>query len=104
VIGAYGSILLLQARVVYEHRRYAFVTRARATVAGAPAHADDPLTNIGPVGPRAPILLKLSNQRIIAFFIPERGECGVNAVTWKDATRALCMVRVPVSLRPGQLV
>jgi hypothetical protein len=79
---------------------------AALTAAGAPAHADDPLTNLGPVGPREPILLKIGNQRIIAFFIPERGECGVNAVTWKDAdaNAPYASVRVRVSLKPGQLV
>jgi hypothetical protein len=79
---------------------------AALTAAGAPAHADDPLTNLGPVGPHEPILVKIGNQRIIAFFIPERGECAVNAVTWKDADAKApyASVRVRVSLKPGQLV
>jgi hypothetical protein len=79
---------------------------AALTAAGAPAHADDPLTNLGPVGPHEPILVKIGDQRIIAFFIPERGECGVNAVTWKDADAdaPYASVQVRVSLKPGQLV
>jgi hypothetical protein len=34
---------------------------------------------------REPILVRIVDQRIIAFLIPGRGERGVNAVTWKDA-------------------
>ena len=71
-----------------------------------PARADDPLNNLGPVGPREPILVKIGNQRIIAFFIPERGECAVSAVTWKDADAdaPYAPARVRVSLKPGQVV
>ena len=79
---------------------------AALTAASAPAHANEPLTNLGPVGPHEPILVKIGNQHIIAFFIPERGECAVNAVTWKDAdaNAPYASVRVRVSLKPGQLV
>jgi hypothetical protein len=79
---------------------------AALTAANAPAYANEPLTNLGPVGPREPILVKIGNQHIIAFFIPERGECAVNAVTWKDAdaNAPYASVRVRVSLKPGQLV
>ena len=34
---------------------------AALAAAGAPAHADDPLTNLGPVGPHEPILVKIGN-------------------------------------------
>jgi len=76
------------------------------TAAAVPTHADDPVTNLGPVGPHEPILVKIGDQRIIAFFIPERGECGVNVVTWKDADAKApyASARVRVSLKPGQLV
>jgi hypothetical protein len=79
---------------------------AAFTAASAPAHASEPLANLGPVGPHEPILVKIGNQHIIAFFIPERGECAVNAVTWKDAdaNAPYASVRVRVSLKPGQLV
>jgi hypothetical protein len=66
------------------------VALAALTAASAPAHANEPLTNLGPVGPHEPILVKIGNQHIIAFFIPERGECAVNAVTWKT----------PIPMRP----
>ena len=79
---------------------------ALAAAAGAPAHAADPLTNLGPVGPREPILVNIGDQRIIAFFTSERGDCEVNAVTWKDAdaNAPYTSVRVRVSLKPGQLI
>jgi hypothetical protein len=82
------------------------VALAALTAASAPAHANEPLTNLGPVGPHEPILVKIGNQHIIAFYIPERGECAVNAVTWKDAdpNAPYASVRVRVSLKPGQLV
>jgi hypothetical protein len=71
-----------------------------------PALADDPMTNLGPVGPREPILVKIGNQRIIAFFVPERGNCALSTVTWKDAgpDAPYASERVRVSLKPGQLV
>ena len=55
------------------------------TVAGASARADQPLTNLGPVGPSEPILVTIGTQRVIAFYVPDRGACAVNAVVWKDA-------------------
>jgi hypothetical protein len=75
-------------------------------LAGTPARADDTLTNLGPVGPSEPILVKIGNQRVVAFFTPERGECAVSAVTWKDAgaDAPYASARVRVSLKPGQVV
>jgi hypothetical protein len=77
-----------------------------SAAASAHALADDPLTNLGPVGPRDPILVKVGNQRFIAFFTPERGECAVSAVTWKDADpdEPYSSARVRVSLKPGQFI
>jgi hypothetical protein len=74
--------------------------------ASLPALADDATTNLGPVGPREPLLVKIGNQRIIAFFVPERGNCALSAVTWKDAgpDAPYASERVRVSLKPGQLV
>lgn len=75
------------------------------TVTGALAHADQPLTNLGPVGPYEPILAEMGNQRVIAFYVPQRGECAVNAVTWKEADpdAPYASARVRVSLKPGQM-
>jgi hypothetical protein len=72
----------------------------------APALAQDASTNLGPVGPRDPILASLGGQRVIAFFVPERGSCAVNAIIWKDANAdaPYASSRVKVSLRPGEMV
>src|SRR3990170_8029060 len=76
------------------------------TVTGVPARADQPLTNLGPVGPSEPILVTVGNQRVIAFYVPQRGECAVNAVVWKDADpdAPYSSARVRISLKPGQMV
>src|SRR5680860_454133 len=81
-------------------------TLAALTVAGVPARADQPLNNLGPVGPSEPILVTIGSQRVIAFYVPERGECAVNAVTWKEAgaDAPYGSSRVRISLKPGQTV
>ena len=70
------------------------------------APADGPLTNLGPVGPREPLLVQVGEQRFIAFFTQERGECAISAVTWKDADpdEPYSSARVRVSLKPGQIM
>lgn len=80
-------------------------TLAALTVAGVPARADQPLTNLGPVGPSEPILVTIGTQRVIAFFVPEGGACAVNAVVWKDGDpdAPYSSARVRVSLKPGQM-
>jgi hypothetical protein len=76
------------------------------TVAVTPARADDPTTNFGPFGPNEPILAAMDGQRVIAFFVPERGSCAVNAIIWKDlgADAPYASSRVRTSLRPGEMV
>ena len=75
-------------------------------VAVTPAHAEDPTTNFGPVGPNEPILATMDGQRVVAFFVPERGSCAVNAIIWKDlgADAPYASSRVRTSLRPGEMV
>jgi hypothetical protein len=70
------------------------------------ARADEAITNFGPVGPGEPILVTLGNQRIVAFYAPERGGCSVSAVVWKDegADAPYGSARVRISLKPGQTV
>ena len=72
----------------------------------APARADDPTTNVGPVPAREPILATIGGQRLIAFFVPERGSCAVSAIIWKDAgvEAPYASSRVKVSLRPGEMI
>ena len=73
---------------------------------GISAHADPVQTNFGPVAPSEPILATIGGQRIIAFFLPERGSCAVNAIIWKDAgaEAPYASSRIKVSLRPGEMV
>jgi hypothetical protein len=75
------------------------------TAVGGSALAEAPTNNLGPVGPREPILAMVGGQRIVAFFVPERGECALNAVTWKDddASAPYASARVRVSLKPETL-
>jgi hypothetical protein len=70
--------------------------------AGSPARAEEPLNNLGPVGPHEPIVIAAGNQRVLAFYEPERGGCAVSAVTWKDVAPD-APFRVRVSLKPGQM-
>jgi len=74
--------------------------------ASSPVLADDALTNLGPVGPREPLLVQVGERRFIAFYTKERGECAVSAVTWKDADpdEPYSSARVRVTLKPGQLI
>ena len=71
-----------------------------------PALADEYATNFGPVGPNEPILANIGGQRVIAFFVPERGSCAVNTIMWKDAglDAPSTSSRVRLSLRPGEMV
>jgi hypothetical protein len=72
----------------------------------APVSAEEYTTNLGPVGPNEPILANVGGQRVIAFFVPERGSCAVNTILWKDAgaDTPYTSSRVRVTLRPGQMV
>ena len=74
-------------------------------MAGVPARAEQPLTHLGPVGPYEPILVSMGTQRVIAFYVPERGSCAVNTVMWKDGDpdAPYGSSRVRVSLKPGQM-
>ena len=93
--------------------RFSLSTLSAIAISGAllasgavmPAHADEPLNNLGPVGPREPILITNGSQRVIAFYEPERGGCAVSAVTWKDADadEPYASTRVRVGLKPGQM-
>ena len=73
-----------------------------SVVAVTPAHADEPLNNLGPVGPHEPIVIAAGGQRVLAFYEPERGGCAVSAVTWKEAAPD-APFRVRISLKPGQM-
>jgi hypothetical protein len=74
-------------------------------MASTPSFADDYATNLGPVGPNEPILASFGGQRVIAFFLPERGACAVHTFMWKDggADGPYATSRVRVNLRPGEM-
>ena len=85
--------------------RSTLVVAALFTMAGTPAFAEDYVTNLGPVGPNEPILASFGGQRIIAFFVPERGSCAVHTFMWKDggADAPYTLSRVRMNLRPGEM-
>ena len=74
-------------------------------VASTPAFAEDYVTNLGPVGPNEPILANFGGQRVVAFFVPERGACSVHTFMWKEAGADAPYVttRVRMNLRPGEM-
>ena len=78
---------------------------ALVMAAVTPATAEEYVTNFGPVGPNEPIIAALGGQRVIAFFMPERGSCAVHTFMWKDAgaDAPYSTSRVRVSLRPGEM-
>jgi hypothetical protein len=52
------------------------------TAAGISARADELAQNLGPVGPREPILTWVGSKRVIAFFWPDSENCAVHVVVW----------------------
>ena len=52
------------------------------TAASIPARADELAQNLGPVGPREPILTTVGSKRVIAFYWPDSGNCVVHVVVW----------------------
>src|SRR5262245_43696704 len=50
--------------------------------ASIPARADELAQNLGPVGPREPLLTWVGSKRIIAFYQPDSSNCAVHVVVW----------------------
>lgn len=72
---------------------------------GAPAMSDDNSVNLGPVGPREPILVKIGDKRMVAYYEPNGGNCFVSAVVF-DASPSgggFASTRIRVALHPGEL-
>jgi hypothetical protein len=70
-----------------------------------PARADDMAQNLGPVGPHEPILATVGGKRVIAFYEPRSGQCGMHVVVWNSADASgASAARVRVSLDPRQVV
>ena len=72
--------------------------------AHAPARAND-ATNLGPVGPREPILVKMGDKRMIASYVPNGGNCFVSAVVFNASPSGggFSSTRIRVALHPGEL-
>ena len=75
------------------------------SLASLPAHSDELAQNLGPVGPNEPILTTVGSKRVIAFYVPGNGHCGINVVVWErsDASGDSA-ARVRVNLSPRQTV
>jgi hypothetical protein len=72
-----------------------------------PTRAEELAQNLGPVGPHDPILTTVGSKRVLAFYEPDNGHCGLNAVVWDktDAdTGKTSAARVRISLNPRQMV
>jgi hypothetical protein len=76
-----------------------------ALTAATSARPDELAQNLGPVGPHEPILTTVGGKRVIAFYVPDVGNCVVNSVVW-DITDANAdsVARVRISLNPGQMM
>ena len=61
--------------------------------------------NLGPVGPHEPILATVGGKRVIAFYEPRSGQCGMHVVVWNAADASgTSAARVRVSVDPQQVV
>jgi hypothetical protein len=70
-----------------------------------PVRAYELTENLGPVGPRDPILTTVGSKRVIAFYEPGGGHCGLHVVVWNPTdTEASSTIRVRMSLNPRQQV
>ena len=70
-----------------------------------PAYAEELPEHLGPVGPHQPILTSFGSKRVIAFYEPGGGKCGLNVVVWDRADESGdTATRVRVSLNARQTV
>ena len=75
------------------------------SLASLPARSDELAQNLGPVGPNEPILTTVGSKRVIAFYVPGSGHCGINVVVWdRSDASGESAARVRVSLNPRQTV
>jgi hypothetical protein len=70
---------------------------------GLAARADGLAQNPGSVKPNEAVLKTVGNQRLIAFYEPGNGNCGLNVVMWSTADESgNSSTRVRVSLEANQ--
>lgn len=75
------------------------------TAASLPARGDELVQNMGPVGPNEPILTTVGNKRVVAFYVPGGGHCGINVVVWDNTDEdGNSAARLRVSLNPRQMI
>ena len=91
------------------YSRLSTLTAAGALAAllsgGVPASAEDNKANLGPVGPREPILATFGDKRVIAYYERDGDMCDVSAVVFDTSAAGggNASTRVRVSLHPGEL-
>ena len=84
---------------------FAAIGALALTVASSPGYADELAQNLGPVGPNEPILTTVGSKRVIAFYLPGNGHCGINVVVWdRNDASGDSAARVRVNLSPRQTV
>jgi hypothetical protein len=84
---------------------FAAVGALALTAASSPGYADEFAQHLGPVGPNEPILTTVGSKRVIAFYVPGNGHCGINVVVWDRRDESGdSAARVRVSLNPRQTV
>jgi hypothetical protein len=68
-----------------------------------PVSAYEMVQKSGPVPPHEPILVTVGQKHVIAFFVPDNGQCNVQAVIWNaDDLEAKSAASVRVNLNPAQ--
>ena len=70
------------------------------------ASAEPYQTNLGPVGPREPILATVGEKRVIAYYTKDGKNCEVSAIVFDKSPTGggHASSRVDVALRPGELL
>ncbi|MGH6865978.1 MAG: hypothetical protein ACREDO_07390, partial [Methyloceanibacter sp.] len=86
------------------------ILAAACAVAGlafahTPARAEQPASNLGPVGPYEPILAAVGDKRLVAYYVPENGKCTVTAVFFDAASSGggETSTRLRMALHPGEI-
>jgi hypothetical protein len=84
---------------------FAALSALALTVGGSPGNAEELAQSLGPVGPNEPILTTVGGKRVIAFYVPGNGHCGINVVVWdRSDASGDSAARVRISLNPRQTV
>ena len=75
------------------------------SAASIPARANELAQNLGPVGPREPILTTVGSKRMIAFYEPDSGTCALHVMVWNPTdVNAESTVSFNATLNPRQMV